>query len=89
MMNTPDLVIGPINIGNPGEFSIKDLAEKIISITGSNSKISYFPLPADDPMQRQPDISLAKKELGGWEPIIGIEEGLIYTIDFFKKKLKI
>lgn len=89
MMNTPDNIIGPINIGNPGEFSIKELAEKVISLTGSKSKISYLPLPSDDPMQRQPDISLAKKKLGNWEPTIGLEEGLNYTIDFFKKKLKL
>lgn len=89
MMNTQDHVIGPINIGNPGEFSIKELAEKIIKITGSKSKISYFPLPSDDPMQRKPDISLAKRELGNWDPRITLDEGLIYTIDYFKSKLKL
>jgi len=89
MMNTQDHVIGPINIGNPGEFSIKELAEKIIKITGSKSKISYFPLPSDDPMQRKPDISLAKKELGDWEPRIPLDEGLIHTIDYFKRKLQL
>lgn len=89
MMNTQDHVIGPINIGNPGEFSIKELAEKIVKITGSKSKISYFPLPSDDPMQRRPDISLAKRELGNWEPEIALDEGLIHTIDYFKAKLNL
>ena len=89
MMNTSDHFIGPVNIGNPKECSINDLAKCIIKITESKSKISYLPLPSDDPIQRQPDISLAKKELGNWEPIIGLEEGLIFTIDYFRKKLNL
>lgn len=83
MMNSPDSFTGPVNIGNPNEFTIKELAEKVIRLTGSKSKLIYKPLPSDDPLQRQPDISLAKKELG-WQPIVQLEEGLIKTIDYFK-----
>jgi len=82
MMNSREDFIGPVNIGNPNEFTIKYLAEKIIGLTGSNSKIIYQPLPEDDPKQRQPDISLAKKELD-WEPVIGLEEGLVKVIEYF------
>ena len=85
-MQTGDDFTGPVNIGNPNEFTIKELAEKIISLTGSKSKITYHPLPQDDPIQRQPDISLAKKVLN-WEPRIGWEEGLKKTIDYFKTVL--
>jgi UDP-glucuronate decarboxylase len=84
LMNTGDEFIGPVNVGNPGEFSILELAEKIIAMTGSKSKLIFEPLPEDDPMQRKPDISLAKKELG-WEPKIQLEEGLERTISYFKK----
>jgi UDP-glucuronate decarboxylase len=84
MMNSPDDFIGPVNIGNPGEFSILELAEKVIRLTGSNSKINYYPLPSDDPLQRQPDIQLARKTLN-WEPKIKLEEGLVRTIEYFKK----
>jgi UDP-glucuronate decarboxylase len=87
MMNTGADVIGPINIGNPDEFTIKDLAEKILRMTGSKSKIIYLPLPDDDPMQRQPDISLAKKELNGWEPKVKLDDGLALTIAYFREKL--
>ena len=83
LMNAPDEVTGPINIGNPGEYTIKQLAEMIIEITGSSSKLVYEPLPADDPTRRQPDITLAKKELA-WEPKIELREGLQKTIDWFK-----
>jgi UDP-glucuronate decarboxylase len=83
MMNTPDDVIGPVNIGNPGEFTILELAEKVIQLTGSNSKIIFKPLPADDPMQRKPDITKAK-EIIKWQPNVQLEEGLIKTIDYFK-----
>jgi len=83
MMASPDTFTGPVNIGNPNEFTILELAQKVIQLTGSQSKIIYMPLPSDDPMQRQPDISLAKKELG-WSPGIQLEEGLGKTIDFFK-----
>lgn len=83
MMNSRDSFTGPVNIGNPGEFTIRELAEKVIQLTNSSSKIVYQPLPSDDPMQRKPDITLAQKELG-WEPKIHLEEGLIKTIEFFK-----
>ena len=74
---------GPINIGNPGEYTIKQLAEMTIELTGSKSKLVYMPLPSDDPTRRQPDITLAKKHLG-WEPTIGLREGLSKTIAWFK-----
>lgn len=74
---------GPINIGNPGEFTIRQLAEKIIALTGSNSKIVFLPLPFDDPMQRQPDITLARQYLNDWQPQIQIVEGLQKTISYF------
>jgi len=83
LMNTGDDFIGPINIGNPNEFTIMELAKKVIEITGSKSKISYNPLPSDDPTQRQPNITLAKEKLN-WQPKINLEEGLINTIDYFK-----
>lgn len=82
LMNTNDEFTGPVNIGNQDEFTIKELAEKVIKLTGSPSKIVYKPLPADDPRQRRPDISIAKKELN-WEPKIRLEEGLIKTIEYF------
>lgn len=85
-MNAPDQLTGPMNMGNPFEFTIKQLAETVISLTGSGSKLIYKLLPSDDPMQRKPDISLAIKELG-WEPKIQIEEGLLKTIDYFKSIL--
>lgn len=84
MMNTPDDFIGPVNTGNPGEFTMLELAEKVISLTGSKSKIVFKPLPGDDPKQRKPDITLAKKKIGGWEPKIQLEEGLIKTIEYFE-----
>jgi UDP-glucuronate decarboxylase len=83
MMNTGDKFTGPVNIGNPHEFTILELAEKVIKLTGSKSKIISMPLPPDDPTQRQPDISQAKKELG-WSPKIELEEGLIKTIAYFR-----
>lgn len=83
LMNSRDGFTGPVNIGNPNEFTILELAQKVIELTGSKSKIIYEPLPSDDPMQRQPDIELAKKELD-WEPKIELEEGLLKTIEFFK-----
>ena len=84
-MDTADDFTGPVNIGNPGEFTMLELAQKVIEQTGSKSKIIFEPLPQDDPRQRKPDISLANKELGGWLPTIKLEEGLKYTIDYFKK----
>jgi UDP-glucuronate decarboxylase len=83
LMNSRDGFTGPVNVGNPNEFTILELAQKVIKLTGSTSKIIYKPLPSDDPMQRQPDISLAKKELD-WSPKVQLDEGLIKTIHFFK-----
>ncbi len=87
MMATGDEFTGPVNIGNPGEFTILDLAEKVISLTGSKSKIVYRPLPSDDPLQRQPDISLAKEKLG-WQPTVRLEAGLKKTIAYFDQLLR-
>lgn len=84
MMASPKAFTGPVNIGNPNEFTIRELAEKVIELTGSKSKLINKPLPPDDPMMRQPDISLAKKELK-WQPTIQLEEGLIKTINYFKQ----
>lgn len=86
LMDTRDEFIGPVNLGNPGEFTILELANLVIELTGSNSKIIFKKLPADDPMQRQPNIELALKELH-WKPEIPLEEGLIKTIAYFKKML--
>ncbi len=86
MMNCEDF-IGPVNLGNPGEFTILELAEAVIRQTGSNSKIVYEPLPQDDPLQRQPNISLAREKLG-WEPKVPLEEGLEKTIRYFKELLE-
>ena len=83
LMNTRDEFIGPVNVGNPNEFTILELAEKVLMLTGSKSKLIFMPLPEDDPLQRQPDISLAKKELG-WKPEIQLEEGLKKTIEYFR-----
>ncbi|MCM1169623.1 MAG: SDR family oxidoreductase [Bacteroides sp.] len=87
MMETPDSFIGPVNLGNPGEFTIRQLAETVIRMTGSRSRIVYQPLPADDPTQRKPDISLAKAQLD-WEPKIRLEEGLAKTIAYFENELR-
>lgn len=84
MMNSRPDFVGPVNIGNPGEFTIKELAEQVIALTGSSSKLIYQPLPADDPLQRKPDISLAQRELG-WKPTVMLEEGLIRTIEYFRE----
>jgi UDP-glucuronate decarboxylase len=86
-MDSPDDFTGPMNTGNPGEFTIKELAEKVIELTGSSSKLEYKPLPSDDPIQRKPDISLAKEKLG-WEPGIQLTEGLQKTIPYFENLLK-
>lgn len=83
LMNTGDDFTGPVNVGNPSEFTILELAEKVIRFTGSKSKLVYNPLPEDDPMQRQPNISLAKKVLD-WEPKVPLDEGLKLTINYFK-----
>ncbi len=87
MMNTGDDVTGPINLGNPNEFTIKELAERITNLIGSNSKITYLPLPQDDPVQRKPVIAKAKAALDNWEPKIELEEGLIKTIAYFDNLL--
>ena len=87
MMATGDDFTGPVNIGNPGEFTMLELAQNIIELTNSKSKIVYLPLPADDPTQRQPDISLAKEKLGGWEPKVPLRQGLIKTIEYFDQLL--
>jgi UDP-glucuronate decarboxylase len=86
VMDTPDDFTGPINIGNPGEFTMLELAEKVIKLTGSKSKLVHKPLPADDPRQRKPDISLAKQKLD-WSPKVSLEEGLRQTIAYFRAML--
>ena len=87
LMATGDNVIGPVNLGNPGEFTILKLAETVIKLTNSDSDIVFAQLPPDDPMQRQPDISLARKQLG-WEPQINLEKGLDLTVAYFKRLVK-
>jgi UDP-glucuronate decarboxylase len=82
LMATPDAFTGPVNLGNPGEFTIRQLAELVIELTNSKSTLVNEPLPSDDPQQRQPDISLAKSELG-WEPVTELREGLLKTISYF------
>jgi UDP-glucuronate decarboxylase len=84
LMGTPEHFVGPVNLGNPIEFTIKELAEQVIELTGSRSKITYMPLPQDDPRQRRPDISLARSVLNGWEPSVKLHEGLLHTIDYFE-----
>jgi len=86
VMNTDDSFIGPINIGNPNEFTIMQLAEKVLSLTGSKSKIVKLDLPSDDPQQRRPDITLARDFLG-WEPVVQLDQGLEKTINYFKTKV--
>lgn len=85
MMDTPDDFTGPVNIGNPGEFTMLELAEKIVRMTGSRSKLQFLPLPADDPKQRRPDITLASERLGGWRPVVTLDEGLEKTIEYFRR----
>ncbi len=87
LMASSDDFTGPVNTGNPGEFTIKELAEKVIDLTGSSSTLVYEPLPSDDPIQRKPDISLAKEKLG-WDPGIQLTEGLQKTIPYFENLLK-
>lgn len=86
LMNSPDDFVGPVNVGNPTEFTILELAEKVIAMTGTKSKIISKPLPTDDPRQRQPDITLAREKLG-WSPTVTLEEGLKPTIEYFSKTL--
>jgi UDP-glucuronate decarboxylase len=87
MMNTGPDFLGPVNLGNPNEFTMLELAETIIRLTNSKSKLIFMPLPQDDPKQRQPDISLAKAKLNGWEPNIQLEDGLTKTIAYFKTQM--
>ena len=86
MMNSEEGFTGPVNIGNPGEFTMLELAQTVLKLSGSKSKIIYQPLPSDDPKQRQPNIELAKAKLG-WEPKVNLEDGLKETITYFKKVL--
>jgi UDP-glucuronate decarboxylase len=86
LMDTADDITGPVNLGNPAEFTIRELAEKVIAITGSKSKIVQKPLPSDDPRQRQPDIGLAQERLG-WSPTVPLEQGLVKTIAYFEGQL--
>lgn len=86
LMNSPDQMTGPINIGNPTEFRMLDLANEVLRLTGSKSPLVFLPLPADDPRQRRPDISKAKQQLG-WEPKVPLTEGLQATIDYFRTKI--
>ena len=86
-MATPNEFIGPVNIGNPNEFTILELAETVLRLTNSKSKLIFKPLPMDDPQQRRPDITLAKEKLN-WTPTIELEEGLKKTINYFEKLLK-
>jgi UDP-glucuronate decarboxylase len=88
MMSSPDGFYGPVNIGNPGEFTVLELAQKVIALTKSSSNIEFLPLPNDDPAQRRPDITLAGEKLG-WNPKVNLEEGLIKTIGYFMSALKI
>jgi len=83
LMESDPKITGPVNLGNPGEFSIKELAEKVVAMVGSDSKIVYEPLPQDDPTQRKPDITLAKAALG-WGPAVALDQGLKQTIDYFR-----
>lgn len=89
LMGTPDSVTGPVNVGNPNEFTMLELATKVIDLTASKSKLIYEELPADDPKQRQPDIRLAGELLNGWTPNIQLDEGLKKTIAYFEEELKL
>ena len=88
LMESPADFIGPVNIGNPSEFTMLELAEQVLRITGSKSKLVFMPLPSDDPRQRRPDISLAKRELG-WEPKVSLVDGLKETVAYFSKRLQV
>jgi UDP-glucuronate decarboxylase len=82
-MASPDDFTGPVNLGNPSEFTMLELAHKVIELTGSRSTLAFHPLPADDPMQRKPDIALAVRALG-WAPAVGLEDGMPRVIDYFR-----
>jgi UDP-glucuronate decarboxylase len=83
LMDSPADFTGPVNLGNPGEFTIRALAEKVLAMTGSRSKLEFRALPADDPKQRQPDITLAKSRLG-WSPMVTLDKGLPATVEYFR-----
>lgn len=84
LMNTPDEVTGPVNLGNPGEFTMIELATKVLELVGGDSELRHLPLPSDDPVRRRPDITRAQ-ELLGWSPTIALDEGLVHTVDYFRK----
>ena len=86
MMNSRKGLIGPINIGNPAEYQIIEIAETVLRLVGGQSKIAFMPLPADDPQQRCPDISLARQELD-WEPMVQLDDGLAETINYFRQMI--
>ena len=86
LMNSPQEVIGPINLGNPAEFTILELAKKVLALVGNDCPIEHRPLPSDDPARRKPDISQAREVLG-WEPTVELEEGLKRTVDYFRHTL--
>ena len=88
MMDTPEGFTGPVNIGNPSEFTMLELAELVIKLTGARSRLEFQPLPQDDPRQRKPDISLASEKLG-WQPKVPLEEGIRRTIDYFRQLLEV
>jgi len=88
LMDTREDFTGPVNLGNPEEFTIRQLAEEVIDLVGAKSKLVYHPLPEDDPMQRKPDISLARKELNNWEPKIQLREGLVKTVEYFTELIR-
>ena len=88
MMGTSDDFTGPVNIGNPIEFTMLELAQLVLEMTSSKSEIIHLPLPKDDPVQRQPNIDLAKKMLNNWEPKVQLKEGLQKTIEYFDQMLK-
>ena len=85
-MNSDPAVTGPVNLGNPGEFTMLELAKKVLAFTGSNSSIENRPLPADDPVRRRPDISRAGEQLG-WQPRINLDAGLPPTVEYFRQRL--
>ncbi|KXX72555.1 UDP-glucuronic acid decarboxylase family protein [Flammeovirga sp. SJP92] len=87
MMGSKDDFLGPVNIGNPNEFTMLELAENILNLTNSKSKLIHLPLPQDDPKQRQPNIELAYKELNGWQPSTQLKDGLLKTIEYFENKI--
>jgi UDP-glucuronate decarboxylase len=88
LMATDGAVTGPVNLGNPAEFTVLELAERVLRLTGSRSRLTFAPLPADDPARRRPDISRAKELLGGWEPKVPLEEGLGRTVAYFRELLR-